>query len=262
MFPIIMYHALSSDTGDKKTPINSDLYLVSESDFESQMKYLYDAGFRSLLLKEFELLTKAEVLNGKFIVISFDDGHKSNCTIALPILKKYGFKAEFFITAGDIGMPNFMNTTQVKKMVESGMSVQSHGYTHRFLTDMEFVKVEEELKKSKQVIEGHTEKECFAFSCVGGRYPGFLGDLAKEEGYRIICTSKIGLNNVETNLLQLKRVAIRFNIDSKEFRSIVNGNWFYFFKKKLFYSALDYAKKYIGSSGYEKLRSKILGNCK
>ncbi len=39
----------------------------------------------------------------KSVIVTFDDGHESDYTLALPLLRKFNFKATFFITTDWIG---------------------------------------------------------------------------------------------------------------------------------------------------------------
>ena len=106
-----MYHALedaarpagSSDQGEQ-------LYVLQADAFREQMAYLQREKYRALLLEE---LGGLEALPERPVLITFDDGHVSNHAIALPLLKQYGLKAEFFITTDWIGTERFMSADQV-----------------------------------------------------------------------------------------------------------------------------------------------------
>ena len=72
-------------------------------------------------------------------VITFDDGHLTNYTIAFPVLRKFGFRAEFFITPGQIADSNRIKVHQLKEMIDNGMAIGSHGLTHAYLDDLDDV---------------------------------------------------------------------------------------------------------------------------
>lgn len=64
------------------------------------------------------------------IELTFDDGNVSDATIAVPALMQRGLRASFFVCAGRLGQPGYLDEAAVKKIVDSGMEVGSHGWGH------------------------------------------------------------------------------------------------------------------------------------
>lgn len=94
--PVLMYHHLieSGTTSDS---------VLTKDTFEAQMKYLYDNGFTTITLSRLSDFMDGKIkLPAKSVVITFDDGYKSNYDIAYPILKKYGFHASQFVITSSI----------------------------------------------------------------------------------------------------------------------------------------------------------------
>ena len=89
------------------------------------------------------------------VVLTFDDGHKTNLSVALPILQRYGFRAEFFANVSFIGQSNFMTWEQLRSLRDAGMSVQSHGVQHDPMTEYSREELVQELRGSKEAIEGN-----------------------------------------------------------------------------------------------------------
>ena len=72
--------------------------IVTLSEFEDQMKYLYEHGYYTASLKDIqEFLYNKQKLPEKTVVITFDDGYESNYIYAYQVLKKYDLKAVIFI---------------------------------------------------------------------------------------------------------------------------------------------------------------------
>ncbi len=73
----------------------------------------------------------------KLIVLSFDDGNKSDFTVVPKVLKKYGFGATFYITEG-LGFlknpQNYVSWEEVKKLDEMGYEIGNHTQHHRNVT--------------------------------------------------------------------------------------------------------------------------------
>lgn len=97
-------------------------------------------NFRPIVLFFFFLtfsLAKAQILKrpipDKLIVLTFDDAPVSHYNIVAPLLKKYGFKATFFVCEFP---PNFrdnskyMNWKQIKKLDRMGFEIGNHTQSH------------------------------------------------------------------------------------------------------------------------------------
>ena len=69
-------------------------------------------------------------------ILTFDDGHLSNFTLALPLLVEHAARADFFVNPGRVGEAGFADWRQLAEMARAGMSIQSHGWAHRYFTDM------------------------------------------------------------------------------------------------------------------------------
>lgn len=72
---------------------------VFPEDFEKLLRFLKAESYETLSADEYyEKVLGKRKLNGKFLVLSFDDGRITNWLYAYPILKRFDMKAVFFIT--------------------------------------------------------------------------------------------------------------------------------------------------------------------
>jgi hypothetical protein len=82
------------------------------------------------------------------ITFTFDDGLESPINNAVPILRKYGFPATFFITTQNIGEPldeiiwKSLNWKQIRKLFEDGNEIGAHTITHRDLSEVNKLKAD------------------------------------------------------------------------------------------------------------------------
>lgn len=84
----IMYHQVLKDES------RHGRYVVSPDELESDLKYLSENGYTSLLPREvLEYAKNNTSLPDKTVVITFDDGYETGLDYVLPLLKKYNMKA-------------------------------------------------------------------------------------------------------------------------------------------------------------------------
>lgn len=255
--PIIMYHALEDENMLACTsPSGEKVYTLNKTTFLQQMQYLHDNNFQAINLTTTTINDK--IINKKYIVITFDDGHVSNYTIAFPILKQFNFSAIFFITTDWIGTPNYLTDEQIKLLHNAGMAIGSHGVTHSYLNDLDAQKVEGELKESRRVLSSIINFPVALFSAPGGRISNNIKKNALKLGYKYIFTSTIGKATLPADNLCMPRIAIKYNTSSRDFRKIVNLDHLLLTKLKIKAFIFDVAKIIAGNKRYEYLRELII----
>ena len=129
--PVLMYHHFDND----KKNVND--MTVQTSEFEKQIKYLKDNGYTAITLKDLtEYKENKKSLPEKPILITIDDGYRSNYDIMYPIIKKYKMKATIFVIGERIdnankksnSIPKF-NWKQAKEMYDSNIiDIECHTY--------------------------------------------------------------------------------------------------------------------------------------
>lgn len=64
------------------------------------------------------------------VSITFDDGNASDLQVAAPALLRRGLTASFFVCAGRIGLPGYLDAAQMRSLIDAGMVIGSHGWDH------------------------------------------------------------------------------------------------------------------------------------
>lgn len=128
--PVLCYHQIRNWTAtDGK--MGKD-YIVPVAEFKSQMKMLADSGYTTILPDQlYNYLAFGAKLPKKPIMLTFDDTKLDQYTVAIPEMKKYGFKGVFFIMTVSLGKPNYMSKAQVKELSDAGHIIGSHTYDHQ-----------------------------------------------------------------------------------------------------------------------------------
>ncbi len=242
-FPIIIYHGVHSKE-HPHTFKNDRMWTIDIKTFERQMKFIHASGCQVVLLSHLlDGTAPAPSKNKNTVVLTFDDGHESNYLNALPVLKKYGFKAEFFITAGLISKNGYMSPSQLVDLKKHGMSIQSHAYNHRFLSLLDREDLFLELHKSKKQISDIISDEVRFFAYPGGRYNDQTEATLQQVGYLGSCTSDTGYNTVNKNFFALKRFHYIQGMKDRYFRAIISQDSIYFLLRKIWSRTLAIKRK-------------------
>ncbi len=126
------------------------------------------------------------------VVITFDDGNASDLEQALPALQERGLTATFFVVAGRLGTPGFLDTAGVRALADAGMEIGCHGMRHRRWRGLDSSALHEELVEAKRVLELVVGCPVHAAACPYGSYDRRVLRAARASGYRRVYTSDGG----------------------------------------------------------------------
>jgi peptidoglycan/xylan/chitin deacetylase (PgdA/CDA1 family) len=128
-----------------------------------------------------------ERLPQRTALLTFDDGYRSMRALVLPLLQRFHYPAVLFVPTGFVGRSNEFDTgieppepicdwTDLRELSRQGISVQSHGVSHRRISELPWVEVREEIVGSKRELEAGLDRPVEAIA-----YPyGDAGNEAKK----------------------------------------------------------------------------------
>lgn len=218
---ILMYHMVRDSIPGKK--FNS--LRVSPKNFEMQIKYLHDNRWHSYTMTE-AMLQKMN-LPSKSVVITFDDGYQDNLTNALPILKKYGFKATIYLVnnrhdrdwsgyrkakneGAGLKEESKLSDDEVRELLDSGLiEIGAHTLTHANLTALSVEGAQNEICISKERIEAQFQIVCHSFAYPFGLYGPKDRKIVADCNYTNAVTTEVGIADLnECNLYEIPRVTV------------------------------------------------------
>ncbi len=234
--PILMYHHLSEDV------TNSEM--VSPEQFEAQIRALAEAGYTGISFDELQAyVLRGEPLPEKPVVITFDDGYRSNYTLAYPILQKYGMKATIFAIGVSFGTDHYKDTdyaitphfgaAEAAEMTASGLiSIQSHTYDmHQWPpyetglavrenilqlpgeSEESYVQaLTEDFTRSRALLEGATGQPVDVLAYPAGQYSTLAQVTLQSLGVHVTLSTNPGVNTVVKGLPQTLYAMLRFGI--------------------------------------------------
>ncbi|MBI4597006.1 MAG: polysaccharide deacetylase family protein [Candidatus Omnitrophica bacterium] len=200
--PILGYHRVGAFRGDH-------VPTVSPQAFERQMMCLARWKFHVVGLEEL-LRTPAgrEALPRRSVVITFDDGYEETCTVAWPILKRFGFSATVFVATEEIGGPGFATWEQLAAMADGGLTIGSHTAHHCYLPDAQPSQVTEEIVRSKQALEARLGQPVDFLSYPIGGFTPHAQQAASLAGYRAAVTTNRYSRDAAMAPFALRRIKV------------------------------------------------------
>ncbi len=171
---------------------------VTPRQFERQMAWLAEAGYRTLSLSaclqpEFQLPPKA-------VVITFDDGYRALMKHVLPVLQRFGFVATVFPVAGFVGEQNrwdynlfwrrmwHLDWNELRELLAAGWEVGSHSMRHAYLPALSREELLDDLARSREVFEQGLQIPIRHLSLPFGRGNVRVLECALQAGYESVAT--------------------------------------------------------------------------
>ena len=226
-----MYHSISDD--------NSNLS-ISPTKFLEQMKFLSKSGYNSI---NFNQIYKE---NRKPIIITFDDGYKDNLINALPILKKYNFISTCFVVSDFIGESNkwdekkngyiykeLLSKNDLIEWSKNGMSIGSHGKSHKSLTKLDEEQIKSEIYNSKNEIQDFVGTNVDTFSYPFGQINKYSANTVKEIYNFGVTTVRSRFNTAKHKANYIPRIHMSNDL----------SNFKIFLKLKTIYEDIKYNEK-------------------
>lgn len=214
---VLMYHKVNDQWPNPTT--------VPTAVFDEQMTLLGELGYVPVALDAVrDHYVDGAPLPSRAVLITFDDGYRDNLENALPILRRHGYPAVVFVPIGFLenGSPlpheeslrllGIRNETvgwdELAELEAGGIRIESHGISHRPLSELEPADAAREIALSKLRLEEQLGREVEAFAFVKGSLADYRPEhasLVQQAGYKLGFTSVSGANGAESDRFRLRR---------------------------------------------------------
>jgi peptidoglycan/xylan/chitin deacetylase (PgdA/CDA1 family) len=123
------------------------------------------------------------------VVVTFDDANQSDYEIALPALKARNMTGKIFVLVERLDRDGYLSTKQLCTMVSAGLSIGSHGISHRPWTRLNDSDLRKELFDSKNRLEQALGKQVIEAACPFGMYNRRVLRACCKAGYKRVYTT-------------------------------------------------------------------------
>jgi peptidoglycan/xylan/chitin deacetylase (PgdA/CDA1 family) len=184
--PVLCYHQIRDWLPTDGKRAKDDI--ISPAKFKEHIKMLADSGYNSILPDQlYDYLVYGKSLPEKPIMFTFDDTALDQYNVAYPTLKKYGFKAVYFVMTVSIGKRGriaYMDAAQIKELSDAGNVIASHTYDHKNFAKFTVEDWKTQIDEPNKKIEKITGKKVAYFAYPYGVFKADLLPKLKEHGFK------------------------------------------------------------------------------
>ena len=226
--PVLMYHHFKTEEVEPGNGANMHI-----DEFEEHMKTLQQAGYTPIFLSElYDIMKQTQIeketgvvvpelqLDKKYVVITIDDGYRSNYELAYPLLQKYNMKACISVITSRIHTGYVYSSKEIEKMSwenlnemqNSGLvEIYSHTYDHEPVGDRIYTDVRSSIQKGEEMLDKQLENRSpvSVLTYPNGNYRKNIALLMYiYMGYDLQLTTNSDVVNRNTSVLEVPRITV------------------------------------------------------
>lgn len=241
--PVLMYHHMLENPA--LTPFKNNDMVITVSAFEEQMNFLKADGWKAIDGQELErYLNSEQILTGKAVLITFDDGYTSSLKYAYPILKRNGLKATQFVIGGRtypaanpwdenklqyIGYKEMLETSDIFDYQHHtfGMHLRESESLIPYLISKNYEQIKADVERGRRHLgEGVLDPASIKYLAYPwGQYDEETMAAVKDAGITMAFTTETGNVKLGDNPLKLKRQGIAPRHSVADFVNKLNGTY-------------------------------------
>jgi peptidoglycan/xylan/chitin deacetylase (PgdA/CDA1 family) len=182
----LAYHGVG-EVSDRRDPRG---LIVAPRHLEGHVRLLRRLGYRFLTAEE--ALERGNP--SRAAVLTFDDGFRDALTIAVPLLRRLGVRASFYVCPGLWGAQHpdvpgeagrLLDEAEARAVCEGGMELGAHSLTHPDLRGLDDGSMKRELVDSKEAVETITGRPCHTMAYPYGLWNKRVAGAARDAGYEL-----------------------------------------------------------------------------
>ncbi|MBI5105227.1 MAG: polysaccharide deacetylase family protein [Solirubrobacterales bacterium] len=224
---ILTYHAVE----DGPAPL-----CIPPALFAEHLDVLAEAGATILTMAELAAALAGGTVPPRAVAITFDDGLASVSRQAAPLLRERGMRATVFCVTGHIGGRSDWPTQppgveprplagegELRELAGLGWELGSHGMAHAPLSVIEPAALEEELVRSRALLEPLAGGPVVSYAFPYGARPTGPAHEVVRATYTSACATRLGLARPGGDLHDLPRVDAHYVRAPRLLRRVITG---------------------------------------
>lgn len=161
----------------------------------------------------------------RIVVLSFDDCCRSQLVSAVPILRKYGFRATFFFCRFSDAWrqdheDTLMTQREAKQLCDAGFEIGNHTWNHPDLRNLSEEEIAAEFDRMENWLRAAGCPPSVSFAYPGGPYAGNAVRVLKERGIRFARTTESGPWTRDTAPMRIPACAISLDHELQFYQAL------------------------------------------
>ncbi len=182
---------------------------MSQADFSAQVRWLHSHGYHSVTLTQlFDFWTGKGSLPVKPVVLSFDDGYRSDWAVAGSVLARVGYVGVLDLKVGNIMPKGGITADQVRWLIDHGWELAAHTIHHPDLTTLGPAQLREEVAGSRRALQKQFHVPVDFFCYPSGRFDDTVVAAVKAAGFRGATTEIQGPATRADDPFELPRIRV------------------------------------------------------
>jgi peptidoglycan/xylan/chitin deacetylase (PgdA/CDA1 family) len=217
--PILMYHVIADAPPDARYP---GLWIPKRL-FAEQMYVLHQAGYRGVTMGQvLAAWSTGATLPAKPVVVSFDDGNRTQVEGAGPMLQALGWPGQLNLELNNLGSTG-IKVSAVQSLIDAGWEIGSHTVSHPDLTKVTDTQLRAELVDSKAQIRDRFGVDAAVFCYPAGRYDEHVEAAVREAGYQAALSENPGGAKPTDDRFALPRIRVTSDETAQTLLSVVDA---------------------------------------
>jgi len=223
--PVLMYHGLLQ-SGDPARGEQASKYWIEEASFRAQLRLIAREGRPVARLRDLWGASSPGADSRASVVITFDDGRRSDYEVAFPALQGSAVAADFFVNTSEVGRPGYLTWAQIMEMQRGGCSFNSHSHDHVALVGLPRHALRSQLERSKRELEDRLGEAVGFLAVPYGFVDRHVTAMAREVGYEAVCTSRYW--PAQPGRSPINRIAVHGDTTLDQLTALLHGHWLSF----------------------------------
>ncbi|MBB3595805.1 peptidoglycan/xylan/chitin deacetylase (PgdA/CDA1 family)/GT2 family glycosyltransferase/ubiquinone/menaquinone biosynthesis C-methylase UbiE [Rhizobium sp. BK529] len=226
--PVLMYHRIALDGPDALSR-----FRVAPEIFRKQMQFLRRQGYYTLTAQSLAaLLRERKPIQGRPVVLTFDDAYLDFLTDAFPILAESGFGADVFVVTDKVGGSSdwdatygepapLMSWADIRTLHRQGICFGSHLASHRPASSLDNATLLGEAALSRNALENQLGEAVTSIALPFGSIDFRVPSILAHTGYEIGFSTKPARASSADQVLSLPRLEVRGDLPLGAFAELM-----------------------------------------